>query len=73
MTLKEIKSRMIFGTTVIRLEKLNDGKGSSEKSTEPLRDFNFVNRVTLEWFWNEIKGFEIETLHLMIRCDFIFG
>ena len=59
--LKEIKSGTISGTAVIRVEKLNDGKGSSEKSTEPLRDFNFVNRVTLEWFWNKIKGFVIET------------
>jgi len=46
--LKEIKSGMIFGTAVIWVKKLNDGKGSSGKSTEPLRGFNFVNRVTLE-------------------------
>ena len=53
--LKEIKFETIFGTAVIQDEKSNDGKGSSEKSTEPLRDFNFVNRVTLEQFWNETK------------------
>ena len=47
---------MISGTAIIWVEKMNDGKGSSKKSTEPLKDFNFVNRVTLEWFWNEIKG-----------------
>ena len=71
--LKEIKSGTIFGTAVIQVEKLNDGKGSSEKSTKPLRDFNFVNRVTLEWFWNEMKGFCNRNMHLMIKCDFIFG
>ena len=61
MMLKEIKSGTVFGITVIRVEKSNDGKGSSEKSTKPLRDFNFVNKVTLKWFWNEMKGFVIET------------
>ena len=48
MMLKEIKSGMVSDTTVIWVEKFNDGKGSSEKSTEPSRDFNFVNRVTLK-------------------------
>ena len=61
MTLKEIKSGTVSTTTVIRVEKFNDDKGFSGKSTEPSRDFNFVNRVTLEWFWNEMKGFVIET------------
>ena len=61
MTLKEIKSGTISGTAVIRVKKLNDGKESFEKSMKPSRDFNFANRVTLEWFWNEMKGFVIET------------
>ena len=43
---------MVFGTAVIRVEKSNDGKGSFEKSTEPSRDFNFVNKM---------KGFVMET------------
>ena len=61
MTLKEIKSGMVSCTAIIQVEKLNDGKGSFGKSTEASRDFNFVNRVTIEWFWNEMKGFVIET------------
>ena len=51
----------IFGTSVIRVKKSNDGKGSSGKSTEPSRDFNFVNKLSLKWFWNKMKGFVIET------------
>ena len=48
MILKEIKSGAVSGIVVIRVKKSNDGKGSSEKSTKPSRDFNFVNRVTLK-------------------------
>ena len=61
MMLKEIKFGTVFGTSVIRVEKSNDGKGSSGKSTESSKSFNFVNRVTLKWFWNKMKGFVIET------------
>ena len=60
MMLKEIKSGTVFGTAIIPVEKSND-VGSSEKSMEPSRDFNFVNRGTLEWFWNKMKRFVIET------------
>ena len=59
--LKEIKFGMVFSTVVIQVKKLNDGEGSSEKSTEPSKGFNFVNKVSFEWFWNEMKGFVIET------------
>jgi len=48
MMLKEIKSGTVFGTVVILIKKLNDGEGSSEKSTEPSRGFNFVNKVSLK-------------------------
>ena len=50
MILKEIKSGTISGTAVILVEKSNDGKGSSEKSMESSRGFNFVNKVSLKWF-----------------------
>ena len=60
MILKKIKSGMISGIAIIRVEKLNDGKRSSGKSTKPSKVFNFVNRVILKWFWNEMKGFLIE-------------
>ena len=38
----EFRSETVSDTPVIRVEKLNDGKRFSEKSTEPSRDFNFV-------------------------------
>ena len=35
MMLKEIKSGMIFDTTIIRVEKLNNGKGFSGSQWNP--------------------------------------
>jgi len=61
MASKEIRSGIVFGTAVTQVEESNRHRRLLRSYWNLLRDFDFVSRTTLKWFWVEIEGFTVKS------------